>query len=309
MSDFNAKEAFKAACTVSGAADRDGRAVCDVCGHHCALSEGQYGRCGARKNEGGDIVCVNYRKVTSLALDPIEKKPLARFYPGSTILSVGSFGCNMTCPFCQNHEIARVVRNDVGEPDIAPGDDTPYRMISPEELSDLAAGLAGKGNIGIAFTYNEPLVGWEFVRDTARLSCGRGMKNVMVTNGFADISVLEELLPYIDAMNIDLKGFSGEYYRKLGGDLETVKRFIVRAAQDCHVELTTLIVPGENDQEEMMDEEARWIASVDKDITLHVTRFFPRYRMTDRDATDVEKVYRLRDVAADHLRHVYTGNC
>ena len=135
------------------------------------------------------------------------------------------------------------------------------------------------------------------------------MKNVLVTNGCARLPVLEELLPWIDAMNIDLKGFTEVYYRKLGGDLETVKCFIARAAQDCHVELTTLIVPGENDSLEEMKREAQWIASVDPEIPLHVTRFFPRYRMNDRDATAVEAVYQLRDTAAEYLRYVYTGNC
>lgn len=163
--------------------------------------------------------------------------------------------------------------------------------------------------MGIAFTYNEPLVGYEFVRDTARLVHERGMKNVMVTNGFAELLILEELLPYIDAMNIDLKGFTDEYYQKLGGNLETVKAFIARAARDCHVELTTLIVPGENDGEDEMEAEAKWIASLDAAIPLHVTRFFPQYRMTDRGPTKVETVYRLRDIAGTYLSHVYTGNC
>ena len=276
----------------------DGRKVCPVCMHHCALLEGQYGRCRARKNENGKIISVNYGKVTSAMLDPIEKKPLARFYPGSKILSVGSFGCNLFCPFCQNHEIS-----------MARSENTGWRMMRPEELADLAEDCRGRGNIGVAFTYNEPLAGYEFVRDTARLVHERGMKNVLVTNGTAKLPVLEELLPYIDAMNIDLKGFTEEYYRKLGGSLETVKEFIRRAAKECHVELTTLIVPGENDSAEEMEREAEWIASVDPEIVLHVTRFFPRYRMTDREATDVGEVYRLRDAAGKYLKYVYTGNC
>lgn len=135
------------------------------------------------------------------------------------------------------------------------------------------------------------------------------MKNVMVTNGFAELPVLEELLPYIDAMNIDLKGFTDGYYQKLGGNLETVKAFIARAARDCHVELTTLLVPGENDGEDEMEAEAKWIASLDTAIPLHITRFFPQYHMTDRNPTKVETVYRLRDIAGIYLAHVYTGNC
>ena len=278
--------------------------VCPVCFHHCILSEGQCGRCRARKNVNGTVVCDNYGKVTALALDPIEKKPLKHFMPGSLILSVGSYGCNLSCPFCQNHDISM---GDSGTME--------YREISPEELAELAAvynrqsDRYGRKNIGVAFTYNEPLTGYEFVRDTSRMVRERGMKNVLVTNGTAELAVLEEILPFIDAMNIDLKGFTDSYYRKLGGSLEAVKAFICRAAETCHVELTTLIVPGENDSEEEMEREAEWIASVDPEIVLHVTRFFPRYKMTDRQATDVETVYRLRDTAGKHLKNVYTGNC
>ena len=273
-------------------------AVCPVCPHHCLLAEGQTGRCRARKNREGKIVSINYGKLTSLMLDPIEKKPLRRFFPGSRILSVGSFGCNLACPFCQNYEISMA---DSGQ--------AHWQEAAPEALAGLAQEYQSYGNIGVAFTYNEPLVGYEFVRDTARLVRERGMKNVLVTNGCAEPLVLEELLPYVDAMNIDLKGFTGEWYEKLGGDLETVKRFIARAAQDCHVELTTLIVPGENDSEEEMDREARWIASLDWEIPLHVTRFFPQYRMADKVPTPVERVYRLRNTAAQWLRYVYVGNC
>lgn len=266
--------------------------------HRCALSEGQYGRCRARKNEKGRIICANYGKLTALMLDPIEKKPLRYFFPGSRILSVGSFGCNLACPFCQNHEIS-----------MASPASAEYREISPEALTSLALRCRDQGSIGLAFTYNEPLVGYEFVRDTARLAHSQGLKNVLVTNGSAHLSILEELLPYIDAMNIDLKGFSSAYYRRLGGDLETVLAFIRRAAKDCHVELTTLIVPGENDSEEEMEREAQWIASIDPKIPLHVTRFFPRYRMQNREATDVERIFRLKAIADRQLAYVCTGNC
>ena len=272
--------------------------ICTLCMHRCALSEGQYGRCRARKNEKGRIICANYGKLTALMLDPIEKKPLRYFFPGSRILSVGSFGCNLACPFCQNHEISMA----------SPASEE-YREISPEALTSLALRCRDQGSIGLAFTYNEPLVGYEFVRDTARLAHSQGLKNVLVTNGSAHLSILEELLPYIDAMNIDLKGFSSAYYRRLGGDLETVLAFIRRAAKDCHVELTTLIVPCENDSEEEMEREAQWIASIDPKIPLHVTRFFPRYRMQDREATDVGRILRLKVIAGRQLAYVCTGNC
>ena len=272
------------------------RAVCQVCMHHCSLEEGQRGLCGARENAGGRVVCSNYGQVTSLALDPMEKKPVRMFRPGRLVLSVGSFGCNLRCPFCQNHEIS--MEKDV---------ETVF--LSPEDLAWKARECVRVGNAGVAFTYNEPLVGWEYVRDTARLVKGYAMDNVLVTNGTADIGVLEELLPFIDAMNIDLKGFTEEYYERVGGDLDTVKTFIARAVRECHVELTTLIVPGENDGVKEMEAEAKWIASLGREIPLHVTRFFPRYQMTDREATDVGRVYELAEAAGRYLKHVFVGNC
>ena len=286
--------------------------VCRVCMHQCNLNPGQTGICKARKNEEGKIVCVSYGQITSMALDPIEKKPLRLFRPGSLILSVGSFGCNLRCPFCQNYEISMAsVQQSEGNVILKGRADTV--CVSCRELADKAQEYRTSGNIGVAFTYNEPLVGWEYVRDTARLVRDAGMVNVMVTNGTASCEVLDELLPYIDAMNIDLKAFCRETYRELGGDLDTVKRFIVRAAEECHVELMTLIVPGMNDDVGEMEEEAGWIASVEdkagRKIPLHVTRFYPRYHMTDRQATDVRQVYRLAETAGRYLEHVFVGNC
>lgn len=276
------------------------KTICQVCMHNCAPAPGQTGLCGARKNEGGEIICDNYGRITSMALDPIEKKPLRDFHPGSMILSVGSYGCNLRCPFCQNHEISMADRGAI---------ETEY--VSPRQLADTALFWKEQkraGNIGVAYTYNEPLVGWEYVRDTARLVREYGMVNVLVTNGTASQKVLEELLPWIDAMNIDLKGFREEYYRKLGGDLETVKAFIAKASESCHVELTTLIVPGENDSTEEMEAQAKWISDLNPAIPLHITRFFPRYCMKDRDATDVNQLYRLARTAGRHLEKVYVGN-
>ena len=272
--------------------------ICKLCFHHCDLSEGQTGFCRARVRRDGAIVPLNYGKMTCLALDPIEKKPLRRFHPGSRILSVGSFGCNLRCPFCQNHEIS--MSRD-GELEMA--------EVSPEALADKALELKGDSNIGVAYTYNEPLIGYEYVRDCAALVHERGMVNVLVTNGTIEEAPWRELLPLIDAANIDLKGFTPEWYRRLDGDLETVKRTISLAAKQCHVEVTTLLVPGENDSEEEIRNLAQWLASVDGDIPLHLSQFFPCYQMMDKPPTPVEQVYRLADVAREYLSFVYTGNC
>ncbi len=281
-------------------------AECGVCFRHCNIPEGQIGFCGGRITIGGRVEAYNYGRITSLALDPIEKKPLARYFPGSMILSVGSFGCNLRCPFCQNHEISwseqarRFAKT--------------AETISPEELVEIAKRTLPRGNIGIAFTYNEPLIGYEFVRDTARIAKAEGLKIVMVTNGTAELTVLEELRPYIDAMNIDLKGFTDSYYSKiLHGDRHQVLAFIEAAAKSCHVELTTLIVPGENDREEEMRELSRWVSCLKnpdgEDLPLHISRFFPQFHMQDRKATDVQRVYHLAEIARESLQYVYTGNC
>ncbi len=271
---------------------------CELCFHHCQLEEGQTGLCRARACRDGAIVPLNYGKLTSLALDPIEKKPLRRFHPGSLILSVGSFGCNLRCPFCQNHEISMSGEDEIQTVDV-----------SPELLADKATELRSRGNIGVAYTYNEPLVGYEYVRDCAGLVHKRGMVNVLVTNGTIEEAPWRQLLPLIDAVNIDLTGFTSAWYRRLGGDLDTVKRSIALAAEECHVEVTTLLVPGENDSTEEIRELAQWLASVCPEIPLHLSRFFPRYRMADRPPTPVDQVYRLAEMARGYLSYVYTGNC
>ena len=277
-------------------------AKCEVCFRHCELKEGQVGACGARSCRDGTVCAENYGKVTSLALDPIEKKPLRRFHPGSRILSVGSYGCNLRCPFCQNYEISW----DPAAMRLAETADE----ISPEELAEMAAYYCREGTIGAVCTDNEPLVGYEYVCDAARLIHEKGRVNVLVTNGTASLPVLRRIAPYIDAMNIDLKGFSPDYYREvLHGDLAMVKAFIEEAAGFCHVELTTLIVPGENDSEEEMRRISDWISRLSPSIPLHISRFFPRYQMTDRPATSVSRIYRLADVARERLEFVYTGNC
>ncbi len=285
-------------------------AVCGVCFRHCNIPEGGTGFCGARTCQDGQVVPENYGKITALMLDPIEKKPLSRFHPGSRILSVGSYGCNLRCPFCQNYDISWGEAVNIRE--------KKSEEITPQELADTALFYRDRGNIGVAFTYNEPLIGYEFVRDTAKIVHEAGMLNVLVSNGTAELSVLEELLPYIDGMNIDLKGFTDEYYSEvLDGSRKMVMDFIERAVKDCHVELTTLIIPGENDSEDEIRRMSKWIAGLKdkdgnvmgRDIPLHISRFFPRFHMTDRDATEVKKVYRLAEIAREELRYVYTGNC
>ena len=281
-------------------------AECGVCFRNCRIEEGRLGFCGGRIARNGRVEAYNYGRITSLALDPIEKKPLRRFYPGSMILSVGSFGCNLRCPFCQNHEISWSEQ--------AAAFAQTAETVSPGELADLAQSMRKRGNIGVAFTYNEPLIGYEFVRDTAKLVKTAGMRNVLVTNGTAELAVLEELSPFVDAMNVDLKGFTDSWYRKtLGGDLRQVTAFIEAAVRTCHVELTTLIVPGENDSEAEMRELSRYVSRLrnpdGEEVPLHISRFFPRFHMQDRGATDVQTVYRLADVARESLQYVYTGNC
>ena len=271
---------------------------CELCFRRCELDEGRTGLCRARGCRDGRIVPVNYGKLTSLALDPIEKKPLRRFRPGSLILSAGSFGCNLNCPFCQNHEISMAGDNEIQTVEV-----------SPDQLAAKAAELVPRGNIGVAYTYNEPLIGYEYVRDCAALIHERGMVNVLVTNGTIGEAPWRALLPLIDAANIDLKGFTAAWYGRLGGDLDTVKRSIALAAERCHVEVTTLLVPGENDSVEEIRELARWLAGVSPNIPLHLSRFFPRYRMADRSPTPVERIRRLADEARVHLAFVYTGNC
>ena len=272
-------------------------AQCTLCFHRCRLSEGQTGLCRARGNRGGQIVPLSYGRLTALALDPIEKKPLRRFHPGSMVLSAGSFGCNLSCPFCQNAGIA------------AAGPEAPTRDVPPEALVQEALRLRSQSCIGVAYTYNEPLVGYEYVHDCAGLARQAGLVNVLVTNGTIEERPWLALLPLIDAVNIDLKGFTESWYRTLGGDLETVKRSITLAAQHCHVEVTTLIVPGRNDTLDEMHALSGWLASVNPDIPLHVSRFFPRHRMACCPATPVDAIYRLADAARENLRHVYTGNC
>ena len=271
---------------------------CRICPHGCMLDEGQIGICHARMNKDSNIICKNYGQLTSIALDPIEKKPLYRFMPGNMILSVGSYGCNLRCPFCQNHNISMCDESQVKT-----------YFTSPEDLVEMAVSLKDKKNIGMAYTYNEPFISFEYIMDCAKLAHKNGLKNVLVTNGYVCEEPLRELLPYIDAMNIDLKAFNEEFYKKIGGDLETVKNTIAIASKSCHVEVTTLVIPGENDSKEEINRASEWLASIDKNIPYHLSAFHPSYKYNDKKSTEPSLIYDLVAIAQKHLKYVYAGNC
>ena len=273
-----------------------GKMVCPVCPHHCALAEGETGWCRARGAQNGAVVSLNYGRVASLALDPVEKKPFARWMPGKFILSVGSFGCNLRCPFCQNDAISQA------------GASFPTTEMAPEDLAHLAEEFVPRGNVGVAFTYNEPLIGYEYVRDTARLLKEAGLSAAVVTNGCMAPRLLRELLPLVDAFNIDLKGWRSSFYDWVGGDLAAVKENIRQAAAAAHVEVTTLVVPGKNDDSVDMEAEAAWLAEISPTLPLHISRYFPRFLTTEIPATPVAVIHRLAEVARRHLRYVYEGN-
>jgi len=265
---------------------------CSLCPHNCVIADGKKGFCNARRNVGGELIAENYGRITSLALDPIEKKPLYHFRPGSKILSVGSYGCNMRCAFCQNHEISQTQANS--------------KYMPPEKLAEISAET--KGNIGVAFTYNEPLIGVEYILDAAPLIKRNGQAVAMVSNGQINPKPLLELLPMIDAWNIDVKAFTAEFYSSHGGDFETVKYTVGAAVKTSHVEVTTLIIPGENDGEAEIDALAKWLSGMSPNIPLHLSRFFPRYKMTDKSPTPKETMLRLEKTAKQYLKFVYLGN-
>jgi pyruvate formate lyase activating enzyme len=273
--------------------------VCGICPHECHIPEGAAGRCKVRKNIGGEIICEAYGKITALALDPIEKKPLRMFHPNTMILSVGSYGCNFHCPFCQNHEIAM------------PAGEVRTQKITPRELAQMAVNAVPQGNIGVAYTYNEPLINYEFIRDCAEEIHAVGLKNILVTNGFISPTPLEKLLPLIDAMNIDLKSFTQDFYKKIGGELEAVKSTISLAKKHCHIEITTLVIPNENEllsNENDIEEIAKFIAALNPEIPLHISRFFPRNQLANLQPTPPESIHRLATTARKHLQNVFTGN-
>lgn len=267
---------------------QNNKVKCQLCPHHCVLSEDQIGVCRSRKNIEGKLFVLNYGKCAAIAHDPIEKKPLYRFHPGSEVLSIGTTGCNFRCKFCQNWMIAQ------GE--------YPTVDVTPEEIVKAAKG------IGIAYTYTEPLMWYEFVLDTAKLAKEKGLKNILITNGFIELEPLDELLDYIDAANVDLKGFSNEFYKDLCvGRLEPIKESIKLFNNKCHLELTTVLIPGENDSPEEIEEMVNWIAEINPDIPLHLARYYPSYKL-DLPATPVETLEKAYEIATKKLSYVFINN-
>jgi pyruvate formate lyase activating enzyme len=264
-------------------------ARCKLCPHECAIPPGGEGICWARKNEDGTLYAQNYGRTTSLAVDPIEKKPLFHFRPGTEILSVSPNGCNMRCPYCQNYTIsARKVQTTT---------------ITPEDLVNLAKQYDSPS---IAFTYTEPIIWFEFIKDTAKYSNKEGIDLVMVTNGQILEKPLDELLKIVSAMNVDLKSMSSEYYKKtLKGSLEATKRTIEKASEKIHVEVTNLMIQGDNDTE--IEELAKYLASIKKTIPLHISRYFP-HKDYEKPPTSIETLKKAYETASDYLYYVYVGN-
>ncbi len=270
----------------------DGDAVrCELCPHRCRIADGKTGICGVRRNIGGTLFATTYGKVSSVQMDPVEKKPLFHFHPGSAILSIGSVGCNFRCGFCQNwHLVERRV------------------PVSDAPIHGLVRAARDAGSVGIAYTYNEPMIWMEFVGDCAAAAHEAGLANVLVTNGFVSPAPLDDLLPRIDAMNIDLKSMDEAFYRTVcGGRLDAVLETIRTAAARTHVELTTLLVPGGSDSDEQIAKVVDFVARTDRGIPLHFSRYFPQHRYTapPTDPARLEAAWRIARAALDY---VYVGN-
>lgn len=271
---------------------RDGGLLCSLCPKKCVIKPGMAGFCRVRRNIEGRLYTANYSACSSYAVDPMEKKPLYHFYPGSYIFSIGTWGCNFACRFCQNWQIAQ------NEPEL--------QSLPPEKAVEAAKRLPN--NIGIAYTYSEPSVWYEQVLETAGLAKEQGLKNVMVTNGFINLEPLQELLPVIDAFNIDVKAFNQEFYRDIcRGTLDDVKRTVELTAAYSHVEITTLVIPGLNDKKTEIASLAQWLSDISPDIPLHLSRYFPNYKM-DYEATPEETLQMCYDVSRNYMHYVYIGN-
>lgn len=278
--------------------EKDGLVRCRLCPHNCLLKPGKTGICHVRKNVDGTLISENYGKVCSLHTDPIEKKPLYHFYPGRKILSVGGVGCNLHCRFCQNWEISQTSVQSYPS----------LRSYAPKEIAGLA--LNEDENTGIAYTYNEPTVWFEFMRDIAGPAQDAGMKNVMVTNGFINAAPLEELIPLIDAFSVDLKAFTESFYRHLTSSslqpvLESLKTI---RKSGRHLEITNLLIPDENDNEADFRRMMEWIkGELGADTVLHISRFYPTYKLV-HNATPEELLLRFYEIAREYLHYIYLGN-
>ncbi len=269
---------------------------CLLCPHHCHMADGQVGICRVRQNNGGNLFSLNYGLCSGLALDPIEKKPLQHFHPGSSVLSVGSFGCNFRCAYCQNWSISQA------EPVTRP--------IEPGQLADMAVDYHTKHAecIGVAYTYSEPLVWYEYVLDSAREVRRRGLVNVLVTNGYIETEPLQALLPYIDAINLDVKAYREDFYRNIcHGSLQHVLRNAELMARQCHLEVTTLVITGQNDSPGEIAKLAEFLAKIDDGIILHLTRYFPNYKM-ELPPTSLASMDAAYRAAKEYLKFVYLGN-
>jgi len=271
----------------------DGAVQCHLCPHQCRIADGRTGLCGVRENRDGTLYSTIYGQVTSIAMDPIEKKPLYHFHPGTNILSLGTRGCNFACQFCQNWTISQAT------PDTRP--------LAPEAAVQAAQ---QESSIGIAYTYNEPSIWFEFLLATARLARDAGLANVLVTNGFINPEPFAELLPYVDGINMDLKSIRPEFYTRLcRGTLDPVLASARTAARNTHLEVTNLIIPGHNDSDEEFEELAAWIeAELGPQTPAHLSAYFPRYKL-QAPPTPVETLERALAIFSRRLHHVYLGNC
>ncbi len=269
---------------------------CQLCPHYCKLAKGKSGICGVRKNTGDKIELTTYNVLSALSVDPIEKKPLYHFFPGSNILSIGSYGCNMRCDFCQNYHISQNI---------------PESIIPEVTVNSIIKdALSTNNNIGIAFTYNEPTIWFEYIRDVAKIANKEGLFTVLVSNGYVNSDPLDEIIKFIDAFNIDLKAFNNAFYKNLtGSELEPVKSSLKQIADSGkHLEITTLIIPGQNDAEKEMALQTEWMATeLGPDIPFHLSKYFPTYKRDNPPASD-QSLQKLYDIASKNLNYVYMGN-
>ena len=277
----------------------DKKVRCKLCSHRCLIPEGKYGICGVRVNKDGELYSLVYKKIVAKHNDPIEKKPLYHFYPGSLSFSVATVGCNFKCLFCQNADISQMPR----EEGRLIGMDT-----SPEEIVEEALRSGAKS---ISYTYTEPTIFFELAYETAKLAAAKGLKNVFVSNGYMTKEALETIAPYLHAANIDLKSFQDKFYKEIcGARLQPVLDTITNMVKmGIWVEVTTLLIPTLNDSEKELRDIARWISQLNPDIPWHVSRFYPTYRLLHLPPTSVERVRKAREIGLEEgLHYVYTGN-